>query len=84
MRAKIEMKKGYVWREEFALKKPPLPRYENGHGIPQMLAEGLRLCPNDRLLRSFARQYYDRGELSPAQYNNLKRFYDSWGGNTLP
>jgi len=75
---------GYIWRPEHAVKKPPMPVYENGDGIPEMIEEGFRLCPNDKLLRSFARQYAKWGDLTAAQYNNLKRFYDSWGGNTLP
>lgn len=74
---------GYIWHPSHMIKRQ-MPTYDNGYGIPEMLEEGLRLCPNDKLLNSFARQYWDKGELSPAQYASLKRFYDTWGGNTLP
>jgi len=75
---------GYFWEPQDAIPKRPLPTYDDGDGISQMLDECLRLCPNDPLLNSFWAWFEEREELSPRQYANLKRFYDAWGGNDLP
>lgn len=78
---------GFVWSPEDLeqiTRRENLPVYDNGNGIPEMLEEALRLCPNDPLLNDFYDWYDEHEYLTRAQYENLKRFYDCWGGNTLP
>jgi hypothetical protein len=75
---------GFWWTPAEMTKKKTLPAYEYDDGIEEMLDECLRLCPNDPLLRSFAGYFAEYDRLTERQYANLKRFYDSWGGNVLP